>query len=258
MSPSVPILVSIPHSGTETTPEFAGAVQGLGVTLPDTDWYLHQLYDFCIELGIPVIRARYSRYLVDLNRPLPWEDNLYAERSETGLIPLKTFDGQEIYKAGREPSDTEIKERIDRFYKPYYSRIKEILGNFHSEFGTALLFDAHSIRSKVPSIHEEVFTDFILSNRKGVTCPMLLIAKGAQILKSAGYSVSMNHPFQGGNLTRYFHEAISGVHCLQLEMSQRIYMDEESREKCEPQWSKTRKIISDLLSILKAELNPRK
>jgi N-formylglutamate deformylase len=258
VSPSIPMLVSIVHSGTEITSSFAGAVRNPGITLPDTDWYLHQLYDFCIELGVPVIRARYSRYIIDLNRPLPWETSLYTDRTQTSLTPLKTFDGQDIYKAGREPSDDEIKERINQFYKPYYARVKQILESFHSDIGTAFLFDAHSIRSQVPSISAEPFTDFVLGNRKGVTCPMILLAKGAQCLKAAGYSVSLNHPFQGGNITRHFHKTLPGTHCLQLEMSQKIYMDEKSREKLEPQWTKTSAVLSNLLSIFKAEMTPKK
>ena len=41
-----------------------------GLALPDTDWHVARLYDFVRDLGASLLVAKYSRYVVDLNRPL--------------------------------------------------------------------------------------------------------------------------------------------------------------------------------------------
>ena len=34
----------------------------------DTDWFVHDLYNFAADLGITTIHAKYSRLVIDLNR----------------------------------------------------------------------------------------------------------------------------------------------------------------------------------------------
>ena len=52
--------------------------------LPDTDWFVPELYNFARELGASVIRATHTRYVVDLNRPpdltVPWRYDPQGEK----------------------------------------------------------------------------------------------------------------------------------------------------------------------------------
>ena len=87
---SSPLLVSIPHDGRKLAPGQAERMTDVGKTLPDTDWYVRELYTFAAELGANVIAANYSRYVVDLNRPASGEA-LYKNQVSTGLCPQKTL-----------------------------------------------------------------------------------------------------------------------------------------------------------------------
>ena len=64
-----PLLVSMPHVGTGLPDGFAARLTDAAQRLPDTDWHVDRLYDFVAALGASVLRARYSRYVIDLNRP---------------------------------------------------------------------------------------------------------------------------------------------------------------------------------------------
>ena len=66
----VPLLLSIPHCGMDVPDEIRRrfASETIAV-LPDTDFHLQRLYDFAPQLGVRTVYARYSRYVVDLNRP---------------------------------------------------------------------------------------------------------------------------------------------------------------------------------------------
>ena len=111
---TAPLLISIPHSGTEVPEALAHRLTVVGRGLPDTDWYVHLLYDFARELGASIIKANYSRYVVDLNRS-PDSASLYVGNPTSPVCPIETFGGSFIYMAGHEPEDREIASRIDEY-----------------------------------------------------------------------------------------------------------------------------------------------
>jgi N-formylglutamate amidohydrolase len=66
---TTPLLISIPHVGTDLPTEVEAGLSDAARPLPDTDWHLTRLYDFAGALGASVLGARYSRFTIDLNRP---------------------------------------------------------------------------------------------------------------------------------------------------------------------------------------------
>ncbi|MEL6352083.1 MAG: N-formylglutamate amidohydrolase [Cyanobacteria bacterium J06627_28] len=68
---SLPIVANLPHSGLLVPQEIADSfTEHQRQTLPNSDWHLQQLYSFLPSLGITIMQANYSRYVVDLNRAL--------------------------------------------------------------------------------------------------------------------------------------------------------------------------------------------
>jgi N-formylglutamate amidohydrolase len=99
---TAPMLLSMPHVGTDIPDELAGALAPCARALADTDWHLARLYDFAGQLGASVLSARWSRYLIDLNRP-PEDSNLYPGMDTTGLCPVDTFGRESLYLPGKQP-----------------------------------------------------------------------------------------------------------------------------------------------------------
>ena len=100
---SVPIIVSVPHCGTAFPPELIHQYKPTLSTAPDdTDWFVDKLYDFVPALGITMITAHYSRWVIDLNRD-PESKPLYSDgRIITALCPVTNFLGESIYVNNRE------------------------------------------------------------------------------------------------------------------------------------------------------------
>ncbi len=221
-----PLLLSIPHTGIEVPdwmpPRLANAAVA---ALPDTDWHLHELYDFAPELGVTTIFARFTRYVVDLNRPRT-QEKLYPGQAETELVPTRTFAGDPIYRAGAEPTATEIDARIARYWQPYHDRLAAELRKLRARFGYALLFDAHSIVGCVPRLHPEPLPDLMLGDVDGKSCGAALSDAVHDVQRASGLAAARNFRFKGGFITRGYGKPAEQVHALQLEMSQRIYMDE--------------------------------
>lgn len=223
---AVPLLVSIPHTGTELSEGLAERLVDDEVrALPDTDWHLHRLYDFVPELGARTIYARYSRYVVDLNRPADGHA-LYPGRHETGLVPTADFDGKALYRPGAEPDDAERAARTDRYWRPYHAAIESELSLLRAQFGYALLFDAHSIRSEVPQFAEGALPGLMLGDADGSSADPSMSRAVLDVHHASGLGSAHNAPFKGGWITRCFGRPAEHVHALQLEMSQRLYMVE--------------------------------
>lgn len=222
----VPILISAPHTGTEIPQDIAVHLHPKFVTVPpDTDWFVHRLYDFAPDLGITLLHANYSRYVIDLNRSATDEPLYNDGRQLTGLIPMKSFSGENLY-IKQSPTPHEIERRKREFYCPYHQQIETTLGTLKKQFPNVLLFDAHSIRSFVPTISPAPFPKLILGDQDEKTASEKLIQTAVQCLSKSSFSFSHNAPFKGGYITRHFGKPHQGIHTLQLEMSQDIYMDE--------------------------------
>tara|TARA_Y100000589_G_C27164063_1_gene634022 strand:- start:1039 stop:1860 length:822 start_codon:yes stop_codon:yes gene_type:complete len=242
----LPILISSPHSGQQVPDDISVMMTPEGSKLPDTDLFVNDLYSFAPKLGICLVSAKFSRYVIDLNRPLPNGEALYpGQRDDTPVCPMRTFCGNEIYLKEFNLNEAELSRRIQKFYTPYYQALELILENLLDSFPRVLLFDAHSIASKLPGFPGSPFPDFVLGNRQGQTCPEELLNIATDVLRSNDYSVSINEPFQGGQITRYFGEWNPRVYSFQLEMSQHLYLDETTRRK-----SKDFENVSDLLRSL--------
>ena len=225
----VPLIISIPHCGTAFPDEVKSAYLPKQMEdVDDTDWFLEDLYNFAPEMGITVIRAKYSRWLIDLNRD-PESAPLYNDgRIITGLTTATDFLGNPIYKEGQEPDSTEIKRRLDLYYWPYYRAIEGLLSDRISKYSNVVLWDAHSIRESVPTIRAQKFPEMILGDVDETSAHPKLIASVLKDL-SKGYQVNHNKPFKGGHITRYFGNPQQHVHALQLERNKNLYMDDSER-----------------------------
>jgi N-formylglutamate deformylase len=223
---TMPLLVSVPHDGTEIPADIAARMTAEALRVPDTDWHVARLYDFAAALGAGVIRATQSRYVVDLNRD-PTGRPLYPGADNTEICPTLTFDRQPIYQPGAAPSAAEVAARVETWWRPYHARLQGALAEMTEAFGVVVLFDAHSIRSVVPRFFDGVLPDFNLGTANGQSADEDLAAAAFTVLAAAeGYSAVRDGRFTGGYITRSYGRPAEGVHALQLEMAQRVYMNE--------------------------------
>ncbi|MGH6719703.1 MAG: N-formylglutamate deformylase [Alphaproteobacteria bacterium] len=222
-----PLLISIPHGGTEVPGDIAAGLTDRALTLPDTDWHVARLYDFARALGANTIAARLSRYVIDLNRPSDGH-SLYPGQATTGLVPTTTFDGAPLHRAGQAPDAAEITRRVAAYWRPYHVALEARLQTIRRRHGVALLWDAHSIRSRVPRLFEGRLPDFNLGSNGGASADRGLVTRVAAVATAAKvYSSVLDGRFKGGHITRAYGDPAQGIHAVQLELAQLTYMDED-------------------------------
>jgi N-formylglutamate deformylase len=244
---TAPLLVSVPHDGTEVPDAIAERLTPSARRVPDTDWHVSRLYAFARELGASMIIPRYSRYVVDLNRP-PDNASLYPGQNTTGLCPIVQFSGDPVYQAGAEPSNTEIAERIETYWRPYHEALAAELARIRAAHGRVVLWEGHSIRSVVPFLFEGQLPDFNLGTAGGASCSVALQSRLIAVLGAAReHTHVVNGRFKGGYITRHYGEPAQDIEAVQLELAELNYMDEDTFEYLEEIAEKTQRVLRALL-----------
>lgn len=226
---TTPLLISMPHVGLTIPADIEAGMTAAAAARADTDWHVDRLYDFAAPVGASVIAATQSRYVIDLNRR-PDGVALYAGADNTDLCPTSTFDRQPLYPPDGAPDAAERARRIALYWQPYHDRIAAELARLKQRFGHALLFDAHSIRSRVPRFFDGRLPDLNLGARDGTTADATLLAALAASLAATapagGYSWVRDGRFKGGHITARYGRPADAIHAVQMELSQITYMDE--------------------------------
>ena len=222
----LPLVISFPHSGTYVPPELAVRFRPQILDLPDTDWFVPQLYDFCGALGASVIRATHTRYVVDLNRP-PDGTPLYPGQRETTVCPTETFGGEALYHEGARPTAPEIYDRLSLYWRPYHDQLAALTRDLAQRHGHCVLWDAHSIVSQVPELFDGRLPDLNVGTAGGRSCsPSLRDRIIASLDAQEQFSFVVDGRFKGGYITRHYGNPAERIHAVQLEIAQCAYLAE--------------------------------
>ncbi len=230
---SLPLLISIPHAGTQLTPAVEAGLTDDARPLPDTDWHIPQLYDFARAMGASVLVGNYSRFVIDLNRPA--DDKPLYTTATTGLYPDVLFDGRPSFLPGKAPTDEERAGYLQQIWQPYHQQLQDELARLKARHGYALLFDAHSIASVIPRLFDGKLPDLNLGTNGGESCAQALSDRlVACCEQQQQYTHVLNGRFKGGYITRAYGQP-QQQHAIQLELAQVNYMSEQYPFAFEPQ-----------------------
>ena len=247
----VPVVANLPHSGTYVPRSISERFkQNPRPILYGRDWHLEKLYDFLPELGITMIQATHSRYVVNLNRGL--QEPLFGPH-DSSVIAYENTRNTCLYD--RELSQVEIEERIKKYYLPYYRRLTGILKRMTKDYGRAYLVDLHGF-------YNGSTEDVCLSNVNATTCSERFIDGFETALKKYGFSVNVNKRWIGGYITRHYGE-MDNVESLQIELRFVTYLDmetfggEEAPELDAVKYSdvkeRIRNVFSDVVNAIQEE-----
>jgi N-formylglutamate deformylase len=160
------------------------------------------------------------------------------------LCPTQTFAGEEIYQRGAE---IHIEGRISEFWQPYHDKLEETLNELKKKHGIALLWDAHSIASRVPKLFDGELPQLNIGTWDDRSCDPAVSNAVHQVARASGYEVVFNERFKGGYITRHYGDPAENVYAIQLELSQITYMNESAREYDEEKAKQLRGTLSNML-----------
>jgi N-formylglutamate deformylase len=220
-----PLIVTMPHTGVDIPRDIEYGLVSPWLARKDADWWVNLLYDFAHSMGATVIRTGISRTVIDCNRD-PSGVSLYPGQATTELCPTTTFDGEPLYRPGFEPRASEIALRRSTFFDPYHEAIADAIKRLRAKHNTVVLYDCHSIRSKVPRLFEGTLPNFNIGTNNGATCSPALTSAVEAACDETGFTRVTNGRFRGGYTTRHYGRPTEGVHAVQMELACRGYMRE--------------------------------
>jgi len=218
-----PLVLGLPHTGTDIPADDLTRLNETGRALADTDWHIDRLYAGLIA-DVTTVRTPVHRYVIDVNRD-PSGASLYPGQNTTGLCPLTDFDGRPIYRPGQEPGPEEVERRRAAYHAPYHAALAGEIDRVRALHGFAVLYDCHSIRSRIPYLFDGTLPDFNIGTNSGTTCAPGIETAVVQTCEAAsGYTTVLNGRFKGGWTTRHYGRPDGGVHAVQMELAQSTYM----------------------------------
>ena len=220
-----PLVVSFPHTGTELPPDIAARLVSPWLARKDADWYVERLYAMALALGATLVRTTISRTVIDVNRD-PSGASLYPGQATTELCPTSTFDGEPLYAAGQAPGSAEIAERRARYFDPYHAALAAELERLRARHGRVVLYDAHSIRSRVPRLFDGELAHLNIGTNRGASCAPALTRAIESACEDPTFSRVTDGRFVGGWTTRHYGRPEHEVHAVQMELACRGYLHE--------------------------------
>src|SRR6266849_4007657 len=262
----VPILVSIPHYGTQPLPHITSAnycepwFETFAYGFADT--FAGDLYADLHEDGATVLATPFSRMFVDVNRRRDdFEHHDGEVRSRRGVVRTHTMRDVPIFT--RPLRLAALEERLQALYDPYYAALEHLLTQLRHAYGYAMLLDGHTGSPRRMKDHQ-----VIIGTRHDATCAPQLAATVAGIFTRHGFEVHDNvSGYTGGNIVATFGQPHTRrVHALQLEINASLLMTttrdefiaQVSRggipEKAEANIARVRKCLREVLAALPSVL----
>ena len=230
-----PVVVSFPHTGIMIPAGIEARLVSPWLARKDADWWVDDLYDFVRALGITTVRTALSRSVVDVNRD-PSGRSLYPGAHTTGLCPVTTFDHEPLYLPGLAPDAADVAQRVASWFTPYHAALEAELGRLNAAHPRVVLYDAHSIRSRIPQLFDGELPQFNIGTNDGESCDLALTTAVESACAAAGRTHVVNGRFKGGWITRHYGDPARGVHALQMELACRGYLEEPDGAATPDNW----------------------
>lgn len=253
-----------PHSGNSYPPELIRRTRLDGLRLrASEDALVDRLFAPAVRFGAPLLAATLPRAWLDLNRAPEELDPALIKgvhapvmnprvAAGLGVVPRLVAEGAAIYDG--KLTLAEVAERIRTVHTPYHARLGELLVHAREVFGTAILFDCHSMPSEAlraaPRVRGRV-PEIILGDRFGASAARGIVAATQRAFEEAGFVVARNAPFAGGHIVRRHGRPSQDVHAVQIEIDRGLYLDQR-RVEAGPGFDDTADRLAQVIATLVA------
>ena len=233
---ALPLILDSPHSGREYPNDFKTVLPSTTL-IRGEDRHLDWLFANSTHYGAYFLQAYFPRSYIDPNRAIDdldstlfesgnWSEPLYpSEKTQQGYGLIWRFcpPGLAIYN--RLLSRQEVILRIENYWQPYQSTLKNLYDHLQGKFGCVFHINCHSMPSAAVGIGG---ADIVLGNRNGTSCSPALLEFILQAFEHEGFSVAINEPYSGAYLISAYANKQAAREAVQIEVNRALYMNENN------------------------------
>jgi N-formylglutamate deformylase len=237
----IALVLDSPHSGEWYPADFDHLPERALVRQAE-DTHIGRLWSRMPALGATFVEAHFPRAYIDANRSLAdidvelladaWPESVAPSRKTEqgiGLVWRVARTGMPMY--ARKLTSAEVRQRIERCWRPYHAALDAAMDNAHRRFGGVWHVNCHSMPSVGDVMADDAGrerADFVLGDRDGTTCEPAFTQCVAETVRGMGYGVAINDPYKGVEIVRRHGRPAANRHSLQIEIKRSLYMDEET------------------------------
>ena len=235
------VIYNSPHSGRLYSANFLSqtALSFKDIRASE-DFYVDQLLTSVTQTDAILLEACFPRSFVDVNRAASDLDQKLIEKFKInssdprtaaglGVIPRVVGEGVEIYQ--QKLSLEEVNIRLNTYYFPYHEKLQQLINQAIENFGTAILFDFHSMPHNClgnRTSNNSRLPEIVLGDCFGSSCSSKFSQQVFDIFVAEGFNVTRNDPFSGGFITRNYGVSHKNIQAIQIEIDRSLYMDEKN------------------------------
>ena len=259
----LPIIISIPHSGSTYSKNFLKNILLKKKELQySEDNHVDKILGKTLN-NISYVMANFPRSFIDVNRsPLELDplmissdipvfdtSNFSKVQNGIGVIHRVSYYGNEIYD--HLLTRKEVITRLLSNYFPYHNTLKSMIKTVKKRHDNILVLDFHSMPSKF--LNNNV--DIILGNNFDLSSNNIFTSKLINHLDYFNYSSCINDPYSGGYITKNYGKPMEGVNVLQIEINRSLYMNEDTLEIKVNKFNDLSNNINYIIKSLVQEIN---
>lgn len=215
-----PILLATPHTGTALPDALLAqpAWRSIGGRLSDPAGVA--LLAAARERDVTSIAAQVHPCVIDLNVAL---DNrpLSQRLNRTGLCRTHTSRGEALYAPGSEPSEAEVEQRVDRYWRPFHAALTDELLRLRGLHGNVLLFVSHASSWLSPYRSDTGAPDCNAGTHQGASCDRRLVGALTEAVQGKGRSWVVNGKLADAFAARRYGMPANGIHVIEVEVAGR-------------------------------------
>ena len=128
----------------------------------------------------------------------------------------------------------EVQSRMRRYYEPYHAELAAIIARLYGRFGAIWQLSCHCMSAVGAPTHADpgqARTDICLGDLDGTTASPAFMNFLKKTFEGVGFSVSVNQPYKGGELTRRYGDPQRGIHSVLIEINKKLFMDVKTFKK---------------------------
>jgi N-formylglutamate deformylase len=258
----VPVIFDVSRSGREYPSDFRSPM-AFSELHDNVSMYMDEYYFHAPDYGATLLYATFPHMYIDANRaandidpavidgewPVPIQQSGAGKRG-LGLIKTTSRYGNPVQE---EPLRVEeITRRITKYHEPYHRELSRVIREKRERYGLAVQISCHCMSAVGMPTHPDPGqdrADFCIGDMNGTTASPEYRDLLVSLFKDAGYSVSVNTPYDGGILMSRNADVENNIHSLMIETNKRLFIDINTFKET-PSAFATRQAIEDVIRKL--------